>query len=123
VCNGAPLKYANNGVIALNYDYGNASASTPVMSSSGNSRGTVIRTKAQADAIVTTAVSLWTNVPTSTVNLGRGPDLPVDVNASNFGSYIESNSTFSDGLFPVVYDYDGALVDRLLGTNMRNSVL
>ena len=107
VCNNAPLKYQGAGSVALNYD---------------QITGTTIgsRTKAQADAIVTNAVSLWTNVPTATVTLSRGADLPVDVTTANYNSYL---GQFTDGLNPVIYDADGSLTDLLLGAGAHNSVL
>ncbi|BBJ22708.1 fibronectin type III domain-containing protein [Candidatus Nitrotoga sp. AM1P] len=78
------------------------------------------RTKAQADALVTEAVSLWTNVTTSTVALTRGPDLPVDVTSSNYSTFL---SNFSDGLNPVIYDTDGSIIDSMFGVGAKNSVL
>src|SRR5262249_1932304 len=107
VCNGVPTKYAGGGTVTLNYDQGTL--------------GT--RTKAQADAIVTNAVSLWTNVGTATVTLARGADLPVDVNVTNYSPFLGSSNVVADGLNPVVYDTDGSIVDRIFGTGARNSVL
>ncbi|WP_239796687.1 fibronectin type III domain-containing protein [Candidatus Nitrotoga arctica] len=78
------------------------------------------RTKAQADALVTEAVSLWTNVATSTVTLSRGPDLPVDVTSSNYSTFLYN---FSDGLNPVIYDNDGSIIDSIFGVGAKNSVL
>src|SRR5258706_991623 len=69
VCSdGNPIRYttptAAAPTVALNYDGG----------------GTLgARSKAQADAIVTSAVSFWTNVSTTTILLTRGPDLPRNV--------------------------------------------
>ena len=96
VCYQLPTKYPGTGSVSLNYDQG-------ILGS---------RTKAQADALVTEAVSLWTNVVTSTVSLSRGTDLPVDVTASNYGTYLYN---FSDGLNPVIYDTDGSIVDSIFG--------
>ena len=45
------------------------------------------RSKAQADAIFNQAFALWNNVPTASITLLRGPDLPVDVTAANIGTY------------------------------------
>lgn len=106
VCNNAPLKYPGAGIISLNYDQG------PL----GN------RTKAQVDALVTTAVSLWTNVSTATVTLARGADLPADVTLANFAIY-DGPTSFSDGLNPVIYDTDGTIVDDLFGIGAKSSVL
>ena len=74
VCNDVahtPIKYPGAGTVNLNYDQG------PLGS----------RTKAQADAIVTNAVALWTNVPTASITIGRGADLPVDLTAANYLPY------------------------------------
>ncbi len=103
-----PLAYSPP-TVNLNYDLG--------------SLGT--RTKAQADAIVTNAVALWTNVGTATITIGRGADLPVDVDSAATGltSYTNYLSNFSDGLNPVVYDTDGSLTDLLLYAGAKNSVL
>ena len=105
VCNNQPLKYTGAGTVTLNYDGG----------------GTLgARTKAQADAIVTSAVSLWTNVSTATVTLARGSDLPVDVTSANYATYL---GQFNDGKNPVVYDTDGTITDLLLGANAHTAVL
>jgi hypothetical protein len=105
ICGGQPVKYPGAGIVTLNYD-------------GGGSLG--VRTKAQADAIVANAVSLWTIVGTATVALQRGADLPVDVTIANYSGYFNS---FSDRLNPVIYDTDGSIVDTLLGVGAKNSVL
>jgi hypothetical protein len=105
VCNGQPVRYPGGGTVTLNYD-------------GGGSLG--VRSKAQADAIVTNAVSMWTDVGTSTVTLRRGADLPTDVTTANYSGYFNS---FSDRLNPVIYDTDGSIVDTLLGVGAKNSVL
>ena len=104
ICYQLPTKYPGAGSVSLNYDLGTLGS----------------RTKAQADALVTGAVSLWTNVTTSTVVLSRGADLPVDVTASNYATYLYN---FSDGLNPVIYDTDGSIVDSIFGVGAKNSVL
>ena len=104
VCYQLPTKYSGAGSVSLNYDQG-------ILGS---------RTKAQADALVTEAVSLWTNVATSTVALARGADLPVDIAASNYATYLYD---FSDGLNPVIYDSDGSIIDSIFGVGAKNSVL
>ncbi len=106
-----PLVYANP-VVNLHYDLGNLG----------------LRTKLQADAIVTNAVALWTNVPTATIAIGRGPDLPVDVTSANYTTYLytpslNNVSVFGDGRNPVVYDTDGSIIDLMLGTGAKSHVL
>ena len=106
VCSsGVPLKYPGSGLVTLNYDGGGVLGA---------------RSKAQADAIVTNAVSLWTNVNTATVTLARGADLAGDVTVANVSAYMDN---FSDGLNPVIYDTDGSIVDALLGTGQKSYVL
>jgi hypothetical protein len=102
-CYNNPIKYPGTGTVVLNYDQGTLGA----------------RTKAQADALVTSSVALWTNVGTSTLTLSRGADLPVNVTTANFASY----NSFSDGINPVIYDHDGTIIDMMLGTGARNSTL
>ena len=88
--------------VSLNYDLGTLGG----------------RTKLQADAIVTNAVALWTNVGTATITIGRGSDLPVDVTVANYLTYLNH---YSDGLNPVIYDTDGSITDDLFGTGSKNS--
>ncbi|MDO9446834.1 MAG: matrixin family metalloprotease, partial [Candidatus Nitrotoga sp.] len=104
VCYQLATKYPGAGNVSLNYDQGTLGS----------------RTKEQADALVTEAVSLWTNVATSTVMLSRGPDLSVDVTSSNYLAYLYN---FSDGLNPVIYDTDGSIIDSMFGVGAKNSVL
>ena len=104
ICYQLPTKYPGAGSVSLNYDQGTLGS----------------RTKAQADALVTGAVSLWTDVTTSTVVLSRGADLTVDVTASNYATYLYN---FSDGLNPVIYDTDGSIIDSIFGVGAKNSVL
>lgn len=109
IYNGTAIKYPGAGTVVLNYDQGALG----------------IRSKALADAKVTEAVSLWTNVTTATVSLSRGPDLLVNVDATNYLTYFGAlNASIShDGLNPVVYDSDGAILDLLFGVGARNSLL
>ena len=107
-CNDAgktPLKY-NPATVNLNYDQGTLGS----------------RTKAQADALVTSSVAMWTNVATATITIGRGGDLPTDVTTANQATYI-GGGTYGDGLNPVVYDTDGSIIDALLGVGNKSSVL
>ena len=104
VCSGTPIKYPGAGTVTLNYDQGNLGS----------------RTNAQAGALVTDSVSLWTNVTTSTVSLLRGTDLPVDVTTANYTRYLDN---YSDGLNPIIYDTDGSITDALFGVNAKNGIL
>ena len=100
-----PVTYPNGGQnITMNLDQGNLGS----------------RTKAQTDALLTQAFGLWNNVSTTTVALNRGADLPVDVTAANYNTYL---SKYSDGLNPVIYDTDGSITDDLFGVGAKNSIL
>jgi hypothetical protein len=103
-CYGSPVKYPGTGAVTLRYDLG----------------GLGSRSKAAADALVTNAISFWTNVPTSTVTLARGADLPVDVTTANVNTYY---GRWSDGINPVIYDTNGSIIDMILGTGASNQVL
>jgi hypothetical protein len=105
LCATGGVKYPGSGTVNLNHDGGG---------SLGN------RSKAQADAIVVAAASKWTNVGTATLVLGRGPDLAADVTAGNYSAYL---NRFSDGMNPVIYDHDGSIIDLILGTGAKGSVL
>jgi len=104
VCHNVPVKYPGAGAVTLNYDQGALGS----------------RTKAQADALITAAISLWPNVPTTSVILARGADLPVDVTTANYATYRDK---FSDGLNPVIYDTDGSIIDLIFGVGAKDHTL
>jgi len=78
-----------------------------------------------ADQLVRDALAVWNNITTSTVNLSQGADVtfnsvPVDINETNFTSYIPdpfNNAIHNDddGLHPIVYDNDGSIIDAYFG--------
>ena len=103
---GSPVKYPGAGSVTMNYDLGTLGS----------------RTNAQAAAIVNAALATWTNVSTATITMTRGSNLPVDVTTANYTAYL-GNSSFGDGLNPVVYDTDGTLTDLMLGAGASNNVL
>ena len=106
---GTPITYANPNVL-LNYDKGTL--------------GTL--SNAQAATLVNNAIALWTNVPTATISLTRGADVPVDVTTANVLTYYDYNNSIPlapDGLNPVIYDNDGSIIDLIMGTGANNSVL
>jgi hypothetical protein len=104
VCRNAPVKYPGAGAVTLNYDQGALGS----------------RTKAQADALITAAISVWHNGATTTVTLARGADMPVDVTAANYATYVDN---FSDGRNPVIYDTDGSITDLIFGVGAKNATL
>ena len=116
---GGPLAFCTGSTTPLRYTTPSAGAPTVTLNYDGG--GTLgSRSKAQADAIVNNAIAMWTNVSTATITLQRGTDMPVDVTSANYSTYL---GNFSDGLSPVIYDSDGSIVDLLLGTGAKASVL
>jgi hypothetical protein len=69
--------------------------------------------KAQADAFVAQAFTQWQDVPSSTVSYLQGPDLPVNVDETNFVAYLEAEEP--DGLSAIVYDDSGAIFELIYG--------
>jgi len=77
-------------------------------------------TNDSADQLVSDALQIWNNISTSTIYIRRGIDVPVDIDASNFTSFIPDPNNISinnddDGLNPIVYDNDGSIVDAFFG--------
>jgi hypothetical protein len=70
-------------------------------------------TKAEADEFVRTSFAEWQNVASSTISFVQGPNLPVDVDETNFVPYLEA--TEPDGLSAIVYDDTGAIFELLYG--------
>jgi hypothetical protein len=78
------------------------------------------RDKTAADLLVNEALNIWNAISTSTVTITQGDDVPVDINETNFNSYIPDpfNSAIhndTDGLNPIVYDNDGSIIDAFFG--------
>ena len=74
-----------------------------------------------ADQLVSNAVTLWNNIPGSTINLDpNGTGVTVDIDETNFTSYIPDpiNNLIhndEDGRNPIVYDDDGSIIDAFFG--------
>lgn len=121
------VTYPSPFTVSLRYDGGgNLGVHTPA-------EGGGVRTKAQADAIVTAAAALWTNVSTANITLTRGTDLPGDMIVTNYGNFYSvpanapsttfpgGTSHFAVGNNPVIYDDDGSITDDLLGAGASTS--
>ena len=84
---------------------------------------------ASANSLVASAFSQWTSVPTAGVALASGGQLAEDVNATNVnrnsdGSIsmpVDIQSTATGTPVGIVYDYDGAVTDALLGSGAGSS--
>ena len=69
--------------------------------------------KADADDFVDTSFGTWQDIVTATISYTQGADLPVDVDDTNFGPFLEP--TEPDGLSAIVYDDTGAIFDLVFG--------
>ncbi len=95
---GVPYRWANGGRdVVWNADQGDL----------GN------LTKAQADLFVAESFDAWQDVESATISFVQGPDLPVDVDETNFLLYYDAPAP--DGLSAIVYDDSGAIFNLLYG--------
>lgn len=80
---------------------------------------------AGTDALVIDAFNLWNSATTSNVSLTKGANLNVNVNVTNYNSYIPTTNNTTpatDGLNPVIYDTDGSIIDDFFGANQSDDI-
>lgn len=63
---------------------------------------------------------VWQDVALSNVSFGHQGELPVDVDGTNYTNYLEN---FSDGINPVVFDHNGAIIDAVYGIGASDDIL
>lgn len=117
---GQPVRYANP-TITLNFDPGDLNGTT--------------FPKSTADTIVVKAMDIWNSlsapgVVLSTFKFVKGTDLASDITVSNYKNLVYPKSagtsdhpSLNDGLNPVIYDFDGSIVDDFLGSNQHLSTV
>ena len=109
---GMPLAWAQ-GAVTYYTDQGNLSAILP---------------GASADSFVASAFGQWSSIPTAAVAAVRGGQLAEDISGANV-TVVNGGLSMPADILPsatgspvgIVYDFDGAVTDALLGSGASNS--
>lgn len=75
--------------------------------------GLGILNNVQATAAVEDAFQSWEDVPSATITYQNTGQLPIDVDVTNYGPFL--NAPAPDGLSAIVFDNDGAIFTDLFG--------
>lgn len=102
VRNGVPVKYSTAAPVGFKTDRGSLGAFS----------------NAVATQLAVESFQVWADVPTATISFQHGGQLPEDVNASNFSSYL-----VFDGENRIIFDDDGGIVRAIFGEGAENGVL
>jgi hypothetical protein len=102
--NGNPVKYNNASAITYKTDLG----------AMGSFTNTV------ATNLTSSSFTTWQNVATAQITFTNGGQLAADVTGANYTTFIDK---FSDGINPIIFDTDGAIVDALFGAGASNSTI
>ncbi|MEX0602116.1 MAG: matrixin family metalloprotease, partial [Bacteroidota bacterium] len=62
----------------------------------------------------------WENVSTATIAFSHAGQLPEDVDAGNYLTYLNN---FTDGINPIIFDSDGGITAALFGSGSENSII
>jgi hypothetical protein len=122
---GGPLVYADNGTIVKWATTGGLTSVTLTLDQAEPRPGNPalgLLTKPEADALVANVLGVWNGVTQSTVNMAISPT-PLSDNITELNYQSVLLPPFPKGFNPVVYDWDGAIIDSLYGIGMRNQIL
>jgi hypothetical protein len=73
-----------------------------------------------ATNLASTSFQTWQDVTTANITFTNGGQLPVDVNSTNYLTYLNNTS---DGINPIIFDSDGSIVNALFGAGSSSSII
>jgi hypothetical protein len=102
--NGLPIKYQTTSPVPFHTDLGPLGAFSNTV----------------ATNIVKDGFQAWQDVSTAVISFTYAGQLPVDVDATNDTLYL---GKFNDGINPIVFDSDGAIIRRRFGVGTENLII